>query len=112
MRGLKRWIAIASFSFCLLLSKSAHADMFGGDVVVLTQILAQTIQELTQLQQIFSAGKDTLGLLQDINSGVRDGLAVIQIINPKFNPGIYGDVTQADQVLKIIQDLYGQIPDS
>ncbi len=112
MRGLKRWIGVTLFSFCLLLPKSAHADMFGGDVVVLTQILAQTIQELAQLQQIFSTGKDTLGLLHDINSGVREGLAVIQIINPKFNPGLYGDVTQADQVLRIIQDLYGQIPDS
>lgn len=112
MRGLKRWIAIPTFCLCILLPKSANADLFGGDVAVLIQILAQAMQQLAQLQQIFANGKDTLGLLNDINSGIREGLRAIQIINPKFNPGLYGDLTQPEQVLRAIQDLYGQIPDT
>lgn len=86
------------------------ADMFGGDVIVLVQILAQAIQQLTQLRQIFSTGQDTLGLMRDINRGIRDGLDLIRVINPKFNPGMYGDLEQANQVLKVIQDLYGKVP--
>ena len=112
MRSLRRLIAVPTICFCLLLPNSANADLFGGDVAVLVQILAQAIQQLAQLQQIFSNGKDTLGLLHDINSGIRSGLSVIQIINPKFNPGLYGSTMQADQVLRMIQDLYGQIPET
>ena len=112
MRRLKRLIAVPTICLCLLFPKSANADLFGGDVAVLMQILVQAIQQLAQLQQIFSNGKDTLGLLHDINRGVREGLSLIQIINPKFNPGMYGDLGQADQVLRMIQDLYGKIPDT
>ena len=98
---------------CLILpAPKAKADLFGGDVVVLVQILAQAIQQLTQLRQIFSTGQDTLGLMRDINRGIRDGLSIIQIINPKFNPGMYGNLEQADQVLKVIQDLYGRVPET
>lgn len=91
-------------------SPPSHADMFGGDIVVLTQILAQTIQQLIQLKQILSTGSDTLDFIRDLNHGIRDGLAVIQMINPKFNPGLYGNLNTADQVLKVIEDLYGKIP--
>ncbi|HAR43304.1 MAG TPA: hypothetical protein DCS07_11860 [Bdellovibrionales bacterium] len=96
----------------LALPKNGRADLFGGDIVVLSQILIQTIQQLYQLKQIFSTGSDTLGLLRDVNRGIRDGLRVIQIINPKFNPGLYGNLDSADQVMRAIQDLYGRIPQS
>jgi hypothetical protein len=112
MRRLKRWILIPALGVCLFLPKPATADIFGGDVVVLTQILVQAIQQLAQLRQIFVNGQDTLGLLHDINSGIRDGLSVIQIINPKFNPGMYGNLDQPEGVLRMIQDLYGKIPDT
>ena len=45
----------------------ARADLFGGDVAVLVQILAQAIQQLAQLKAILDNGSDTLGLLRDIN---------------------------------------------
>lgn len=90
--------------------QEAKADIFGGDVVVLTQILAQMIQEYIQIKNIVSNGADTLSLLQDINQGIRDGLRVIQIVNPKFNPGLYGDLATAEQVLATITNLYGVIP--
>jgi len=79
-------------------------------LVVLTQILAQAIQQLIQLKEILSTGSDTLDLLKDINRGIKEGLAVIQLINPKFNPGLYGNLNTAEQVLGVIEDLYGRIP--
>ncbi len=88
----------------------ARADLFGGDVAVLTQILVQTIQTVTQLKAILSNGQDNLNLLRDINSGVRSGLDVIRIINPNFNPGVYGDLNNANAVLRAIQDIYGAVP--
>jgi hypothetical protein len=97
-------------SIGLAFPKTSRADFFGGDVVVLAQILANAIQQLVQLRQILGKGADTLNLLRDVNRGIRDGLAVIQIINPRFNPGLYGNLETAEQVAAAIQDLYGAIP--
>lgn len=105
----KRIIAI-TLCFTLILPKPAKADLFGGDVAVLVQILAQTIKQLYELQRIVSTGQDTLSLMRDINRGVRDGLAIIRIVNPKFNPGLYGGLETIDQVQRAIEDLYGAIP--
>ncbi|MCB9092190.1 MAG: hypothetical protein H6621_00380 [Halobacteriovoraceae bacterium] len=107
---IKKMIVTLLLSLTLVTPRPAKADLWGGDVVVLTQILAQAIQQLYQLKQIFSTGRDTLSLWRDINRGIRDGLRVIQIINPKFNPGLYGSLETSEQVLRVIEDLYGAIP--
>lgn len=107
---MKKKIVVILLAFTLILPRPAKADLFGGDVAVLVQILAQAIQQLYQLKQIFGTAQDTLGLMRDINRGIRDGLAVIRIINPKFNPGLYGGLETADQVQRAIEDLYGAIP--
>lgn len=110
MKYFKKFFVIGFLCASIAIPKPAKADLFGGDVAVLAQILANAIQQLAQLREILSTGNDTLGLLRDINRGIRDGLTVLQMINPKFNPGIYGSLETADQVLKVIDDLYGKIP--
>jgi len=110
MNRLRKIITVCLLCLSLSISKPCRGDIFGGDVVVLTQILANAIQQLIQLRQILSTGSDTLGLLREINSGIRDGLLVLQVMDPKFNPGIYGDLNTADGVLAAITDLYGQVP--
>lgn len=110
MNAFKRSL-VGTLSACLIfVSPQGKADMFGGDVVVLTQILANAIQQLIQLRQILTTGSDTLDLLKEINRGIKNGLDAIRIINPKFNPGIYGNLNTAEQVLGVIEDLYGKIP--
>lgn len=106
----KKRIFTILLCFTLITPRPAKADLFGGDVAVLVQILAQTIKQLYELQRIVSTGQDTLSLMRDINRGIRDGLAVIRIINPKFNAGLYGGLETADQVQRAIEDLYGTIP--
>lgn len=108
--NMKKRILTILLCFTLITPRPAKADLFGGDVAVLVQILAQTIKQLYELQRIVSTGQDTLSLMRDINRGIRDGLAVIRIINPKFNPGLYGGLETADQVQRAIEDLYGTIP--
>lgn len=108
--SIKKRILAIFICFTLIAPRPAKADLFGGDVAVLVQILAQTIKQLYELQRIVSTGQDTLSLMRDINRGIRDGLAVIRIINPKFNPGLYGGLDTADQVQRAIEDLYGAIP--
>lgn len=110
MKKLKKAFAIVVLCLATVVPKNVQAFSFGADVAVLAQILANAIQQLVQLRQILSTGSDTLGLMKDINRGIRDGLTILRMINPKFNPGIYGNLETADQVLRIIDDLYGQIP--
>lgn len=111
MRILKRFLITPLLILSLVLPpKQARADMFGGDVAVLVQILAQAIQQLAQLRAILGTGKDTLGLLEDINRGLRDGLSIIQIINPNFNPGILGNIDDVNKLLSVLSQLYGHIP--
>ena len=97
-------------SVTFVFPKTASADLFGADVAVLVQILAQTVAQLAQLKQILSTGSDTLGLMKEINQGIRDGLTILQTVNPKFNPGIYGNLDSADSVLDAIQSVYGKVP--
>lgn len=110
MRRLKTSLVAAIVAVSLLLPRPVKADLWGGDLVFLAQILANSIQQLVQLKQILGTGMDTIGLMRDINRGIRDGLSIIQIINPRFNPGLYGNMETADRVLAVITDLYGQIP--
>lgn len=107
---MKKKILTLIFTLLLFTTTPVRADMWGGDVIVLTKILVQSIQQLYQLKLIFQNGSDTLGLLKDINKGIRDGLNVIQIINPKFNPGIFGKLENVESVLRAIEELYGVIP--
>ena len=108
---MKKRILIVLFPILTLFAPlNARADLFGGDVVFLTQILVQSIQTVIQLKAILDNGQDSLNLMRDLNAGVRSGLDVIRIINPKFNPGVYGDLNNVDSVLRAVQDLYGAVP--
>lgn len=108
---MKRWTVILCFSFVTLFSpRPARADLFGGDLVILGQILAQAIQTVLQLKYILENGQDTLNLLRDVNAGVRSGLDLIRIINPRFDPGVFGDLRDPREVLRAIEHIYGMIP--
>lgn len=112
MKSLKRGVLVLLISISLSVPRPARADMFGGDIAVLVQILAQAIQQLYQLKQIVSKGAETIQLMKELNKGISQGLAIIHIINPKFNPGMYGNLQTAEQALAAINDLYGAIPQS
>lgn len=85
----------------------ARADMFGGDVAVLTQILANALQQLAQLQQILRSGQDTLGLMREINRGIDDSLGLMRTISPNLDPGIYKDWATVQTALGQVEMIYG-----
>ena len=91
---------------------SARADLFGGDVVVLTQILANAVQQLIQLRNILSAGKDTLDILRDVNRGINDSLNMVRTINPNIDPGIYKDWSSVQDALGKVEAIYGIVDPS
>jgi hypothetical protein len=100
-------IATASFA-----PTTARADLFGGDVVVLAQILANAVQQLIQLKQLLENGRDSLSLIKDINRGINDSLNMISTMGVNVDPGIYKNWNNLQNALQGVQQIYGAIPDS
>lgn len=111
---MKRLIVSLSIAATLTLSsgREARADIFGGDVVVLTQILAQTIQQLAQLRQIFETGTRQIDLINEINRGINDSMNLIRTINPNADPGIFREWQRTSDAIRAVRDLYGAIVSS
>lgn len=89
----------------------ARADMWGGDLIYLAQILANAVQQLAQLRQILSNGKDNLDLIRDINRGINDSLNLIRTISPNTDPGLYKDWEKVSDALTKIENIYGIVID-
>lgn len=94
-------VALSSFP------RTAYPDMWGGDDIILGQILANAIEQLSQLRSLLSTGSDTLGLLQDVNRGINDSLMLYQTVSPNTSPGLYGQWANANQALAQLQQIYG-----
>ncbi len=110
--SMKSVILQLTFLICTLLRPtSARADMFGGDVLVLTQILVQAIETVIQLKSLLETGQDSLNLMRDINAGVKQGLDAIHVVNPTTNPGTYGNLHDLDSVKQALESVYGKAPD-
>ena len=80
---MRRRILMAIISVQLFVGTPAKADVFGGDVAVLIQILANALQQLAQLRSIVQNGQDSVQLVRDINRGINDSLNLIHTMNPR-----------------------------
>ena len=107
----KRMISI-SVALMMCFAPVARADLFGADVGVLLQILAQNIKQLIELQQILANGRDNLALLREINRGINDSLNLIRTISPYVNPGMYGELKKVEDVLQKFGLVFGTVVNS
>lgn len=112
MKKFKRISCSLVFVLSFMIPSYSRADMFGGDVAVLVQILANALKQLYELQQIVQSGQDTLHLLRDINAGINDSLRVVDSIAPYVDPGLYKDFKKVQDVLNHLRGAYGAIVDS
>lgn len=91
---------------------SAKADFWGGDLPLLAQIVANTLQELIRLKQIIDNGKDTLNYMRDINDGIRDAMGILRTLNTTIEPGILSQYKSPADLLGALQNLYGMVPNT
>src|SRR5689334_4058932 len=89
--------------------KPAKADLFGGDVAILSQILIQTIQQLAVLKQVLGTGADSLNLMKDINKGINDSLHLLKTIAPNMHPGLYKDWENVNSAIQKLEAIYGTV---
>lgn len=107
-RVLTWFIAIAIYTSSVS-PVAVRADFFGGDLPMLAQIVANTLQQLSQLRQILGAGRDTIGLLRDINEGIREAMGLMKTMNTTIKPGVLSQIQHPNQAMKLIEQLYGPI---
>lgn len=108
----KRILLVVCALSLVLMPVPSFGDMFGGDVAVLVQILANSLKQLIELKQMVENGRDTLGLLKDINRGINDSLSVLDTIAPYIDPGLYKELKKVQAIAQHLQDAYGIVVDS
>ena len=108
---MKRFI-LTIFCIFLISFPKAHADLFGGDVAVLTQILANAIKQLTELKSIVDASEGNLELLREINRGINDAMQMIETISPYIDPGLYRELQKISDAIRHIEGIYGVVAPS
>ena len=106
---MKKRFLIFFLSITLISPQTSRADMFGGDVVVLTKILFQTIQQLIQLKKIVQGTRDEINLIRDINRGINDSLHLLKTIDPSMDPGIFKEWNHIQSALRNVERIYGTV---
>ena len=92
-------------------SSNARADLFGADVGVLLQILAEQIKQYYQLKSIIENGRDQMDFLRMVNAGIDNSIGLIGSL-PIKDEKILADLKEFKGALQKVEILYGQIPKS
>lgn len=106
-------IIFANVTLCvtmLTVSIPARADMWGGDLIYLAQILQQAITQVEQLRTILGTGRDSLNFMRDINQGLRDAMKLANTMNRTINGGNLSDLKNLTDVVRELESVYGKIP--
>lgn len=89
----------------------ARADIWGADVGVLVQILAEDIQQLLQLEQMVQQGQNASDYLHALNAGIENSIGLLQSL-PVKDERILADLRQFQGALRSVNDVYGVVPNS
>lgn len=103
------WICIGSISIgsVFLRPKEVRADIWGGDVVVLAQILVQAIQQVHNLVQIVGRARETVNLLEEMNRGVKEVLKLSETAHIPLPNQVYENAKKIDQATEEARRVYG-----
>ncbi|MDZ4676306.1 MAG: hypothetical protein SGI74_02260 [Oligoflexia bacterium] len=104
-------LSLAFYLTALLSPATAKADMWGGDVAVLVQILSNAIQTLTVLQQTMEIAKGDSDLLKKVNRDIESALSEIHAIQDTIrDTNEIGKAKDPVEVLNRLRIIYGRLP--
>lgn len=109
---MNKSLLILLVSISLMTPLKSKADMWGGDLIYLAQILENAIRQYKELQNIMQNNKDQLDLLRAINRGINDSLNLARTVYPNIDSGVYNDWSNVNDSLKKLTDIYGEITSS
>ena len=112
MKCLYPLVLMSAITFTNILVPSiARADIFGGDVAVLVQILSQAIQQLAILQQTLSVAKGDSDLLKRVNKDIDSALTEVYAIQDVVREtNEIGKIKDPAQLLNRLRSIYGKLP--
>lgn len=99
----KKWI-LAPVLALSLMAKPVRADLWGGDIPLLIQIVANTLQTLYQL-------KSQTQILKDQMSGINDKINRIRTIEKLIHPSNWDEWKDPNVALRRLREIYHTIPD-
>ena len=109
MKKFRKSILTLTFSIGFLFSSpKARADLWGGDIHLLIQIVFNTLQQLMAMKDMLENQEDQLDLLREVNAGINDSLDMIRTSFPEIDPGIYSDWNKLGGALEKLAKLYGK----
>lgn len=89
----------------------ARADMFGGDVAVLLQILQNALQQLIILRQTLDVAKNDSDLLHSVNRDIETALTEIHAIQDVVREtNDIGKTRDPVELLNRVRNIYGRLP--
>lgn len=89
----------------------AHADLFGGDVAVLMQILSENIRRYYQLQQMIGQGREQMDYLRLINAGLDNSIGLLDSL-PIKDEKVLAELRNFKEAVSRVETLYGKVPKS
>lgn len=92
-------------------SFNAKADLFGGDVAVLMQILVENIKQYYQMQEMIKQGRDAEDFLRALNSGIDNSIGLLDSL-PIKDENILADLKQFKTAMGRVESIYGKVPKS
>ena len=99
---MKKFIAILCL-FTVVPFKPAHADLWGGDLPLLTQIVFNTLHTMYELQQ-------QTQMLNDEMDGIKDRINRIQTIAEVVQPSQWDRWRDPAEAMRRIKLIYGTLP--
>lgn len=91
--------------------RPAYADLFGGDVAVLMQILSENIKHYYQLQEMIKNGNDQMNFLKVLNQGIDNSIGLLESL-PIKDEKVLADLKEFKNAMQKVEGLYGAIPKS
>lgn len=89
----------------------ARADLFGGDVAVLSQILSNAIQQLATMQQTLGVMQGNADLLKEANRDIQNALSEIYAIQDLVRDTTsIGKIKDPNELLIRLKGVYGRLP--
>ena len=106
------WICIAGITIGAMTIPAhvARADLFGGDVAVLSQILIQAIRQIAELQTLIGTSRQTVSILDEMNRGVKEVLRLADTAHVKLPKQVYDQANSIDLAMRTAESIYGSIP--
>lgn len=97
------------FLVVLIVSLPVYADFWGGDIPLLTSIVANTSTQIARLNEIMETGEKSLKVLDEVNEGVHRVRRLTEIPS-RARYGLFSRIQGIEHMGDTLKGVYGGSP--